>query len=704
MNVSLNAFVAMLLASAVVAGLTIAWPSTSSRSGQAAPLTSGGFTTNATVTPSSVAPGQNVSVVAQITSAAASTALVDVEIYNPAGTKAHQVWFDNQTFTAGQQRSYTVNWIAPATTGTYAVRIGVFVPGWQGLLHWNNDAGSFVVAATTAPTPTATTPPPQPSPGGLPALPAGWPASLQLGTASGPGGAAAMKATAPYGFRYQYLAGGVNTGAGWANWNPDGAFVTNYVQESIQHGIVPVFTYYMLFQSAPGSSQGESSGLYNNLQNTPTMAAYYADLKLFFQRAGAFPQNRVVLHVEPDLWGYMQQRSSGDDAETVPAKVASTGMAELAGLPENLSGFALAIDKLRDTYAPNVILAYHVSVWGTGNDITYTDPPDATVDQLGQRAGTFFASLSGGFDIAFAEFSDRDAAFKQYVYGDGGASWWNASDFARNVRFLTRFMQVSQKRIVMWQIPQGNTKMRAMNNTWNHYQDNRVEWLLDDPSRAHLQDYVNAGVVAFLFGRGADGATCSCDANNDGVTNPAPINGNDGLSLNADDDGGFFVQKAQVYYAAGAMPLTGGGQAAPTATATATRTPTPAPPQPTNTPTATRTATPVQQLSFMTSATVSKASVRRGQSLTIRASVLANQAAAGLVDIEIRDSHGQTVHQQVYDAQTFSANDSKQYSVSWIVPRAASTGKYTVVIGVFSSGWGTLHHWNSNAAQFTVRR
>jgi hypothetical protein len=38
--------------------------------------------------------------------------------------------------------------------------------------------------------------------------------------------------------------------------------------------------------------------------------------------------------------------------------------------------------------------------------------------------------------------------------------------------------------------------MRAMNNTWDHYQDNRVERLLDDPSRAHLLAYVQAGVVA----------------------------------------------------------------------------------------------------------------------------------------------------------------------------------------------------------------
>ena len=38
-------------------------------------------------------------------------------------------------------------------------------------------------------------------------------------------------------------------------------------------------------------------------------------------------------------------------------------------------------------------------------------------------------------------------------------------------------------------------------------------------------------------------------------TNPEPINGNTGQSLNADDDGGFFRQKAREYYDAGPMPL-----------------------------------------------------------------------------------------------------------------------------------------------------
>jgi hypothetical protein len=93
-------------------------------------------------------------------------------------------------------------------------------------------------------------------------------------------------------------------------------------------------------------------------------------------------------------------------------------------------------------------------------------------------------------------------------------------------------------------------------------------------------------VIAFLYGRGADGATCACDANHDGTTNPTPINGNNLTSLSADDDGGFFRDRAATYYRTGAASLPFAGAPAPTATRT------PAPPTATPT-TAAATSTPV---------------------------------------------------------------------------------------------------------------
>jgi hypothetical protein len=101
----------------------------------------------------------------------------------------------------------------------------------------------------------------------LPPLPAGWPTDFQLGVSDSPGGAAAVRNNLGFRFRYQYLAGGVRTAGNWSTWNPDGHFATYYLQDSVNNGVTPAFTYYMMAQSAPGNAQGEVNGTYNNLQD-----------------------------------------------------------------------------------------------------------------------------------------------------------------------------------------------------------------------------------------------------------------------------------------------------------------------------------------------------------------------------------------------------------------------------------------------------
>jgi len=426
--------------------------------------------------------------------------------------------------------------------------------------------------------------------------------------------------------------------------------------------------------------------VFANLANRATMGAYWADLKLLFERAGA-THTMTVVHVEPDMWGYAEQRSKGDQASSVPAIVGGSGMPEIAGIPDTIAGFARAVVALRDRYAPNVVLGYHISVWGTGVDIASSDSSDAEIDTLAGRAAAFYGSLGAAFDVAFAEFSDRDAGFKEHVYGDGGASWWTARDFAANVRFLGRFSALTGKRIVMWQIPLGNTRMRAMNDTWGHYQDNRVEWLLDDPGRGHLDAYVRAGVVAFLFGGGADGTTCACDAMHDGVTNPPAIDGNTRASLSADDDGGFFRDRAAAYYAVGPIALDG---VAPLPSASPGPSASPAPtPSPTLPPSSGWTAR----------GRVSAAKVRAGATVTISAIVRRTAVARALVDVEVYDARGHKVLQRWFDQQAFRAGVARTFKVAWKTPAGAAAGTYTVKIGIFAPAWKTLYAWNDAAAK-----
>jgi hypothetical protein len=188
------------------------------------------------------------------------------------------------------------------------------------------------------------------------------------------------------------------------------------------------------------------------------------------------------------------------------------------------------------------------------HDIVYEKPSDATVRAYAARSAAFYRSLHAHFDIAFEDFSDRDAGFYAKVENNPN-TWFKPADFHRHLLYAQTFVRLAGVRMVAWQIPLGNTLMRAENNTPGHYQDNRVQWLLGEGSRTRLKRYVAAGFAGFLFGGGASGTTCACDAAKDGVTNPAPIDGNTRPSLSADDDGGYFKAQARSYYKAGALPL-----------------------------------------------------------------------------------------------------------------------------------------------------
>jgi len=126
----------------------VVWSFTTSVGGSSAPgYTSGGYTTTAGAGPTTVVAGQTTQIDASVTSASAGSVLVDVEVYSPTGGKVFQKAWDQQTFTAGQRRTFTTPWTVPssAATGQYVVRIGIFTPGWGTCRHWNGSAAQVTV-------------------------------------------------------------------------------------------------------------------------------------------------------------------------------------------------------------------------------------------------------------------------------------------------------------------------------------------------------------------------------------------------------------------------------------------------------------------------------------------------------------------------------------------------------------------------------
>jgi hypothetical protein len=87
------------------------------------------------------------SISAKVTTSTALAGLVDVEIYSPSGVKVFQKSYDGRTFAANKTQTFSTSWsiARSAEKGTYTVKVGLFKPGWSGLLAWNDSAASFTV-------------------------------------------------------------------------------------------------------------------------------------------------------------------------------------------------------------------------------------------------------------------------------------------------------------------------------------------------------------------------------------------------------------------------------------------------------------------------------------------------------------------------------------------------------------------------------
>lgn len=120
------------------------------------------FASSASAAPSPVSPSQTTTITVQVTSSQTRMLLIDIELYSPGNVQVAQQVANNQQFSAGVARAFTMPWTVPpsAPPGAYVIKVGVFLPDWLGILHWNDGAGTVGVSAVPA---TATSTPVVPS-------------------------------------------------------------------------------------------------------------------------------------------------------------------------------------------------------------------------------------------------------------------------------------------------------------------------------------------------------------------------------------------------------------------------------------------------------------------------------------------------------------------------------------------------------------
>ncbi|HEX8968771.1 MAG TPA: hypothetical protein VF937_12875, partial [Chloroflexota bacterium] len=491
-----------------------------------------------------------------------------------------------------------------------------------------------------------------------------------------------------------------------------GTFALNYAQESAQHGYIPVFPYYELLQSVGScGSCNENQKDITNLNTASLMQAYYQNFALLMKRLGPGNYDGIqgfgrtaLVNIEPDFTGgYAVQAANNNsvcfgfctgqanDPSVLDASVSSSGYADVAAYPNTYAGYVQALAHLRDLYAPNVVVGLDVSTWATGDDIGLDSNPSTNVAALGQQVGTFL-SKAGPHDVLFNNPLDRDAGQYKALFGQN--RWWDRlnvtyPNFHRWEQYLQSTGAADGGRsMLLWQVPVGNQYFDTENNTNDHYQDNRPEYIF-----GHVAELVQAGIVGAIFAPGNAGNTSYTDADNDGLVNPASMCTTDGISSGqicnnhtatvSDDDGGFIRMSAQSYYT-NPTALSGG--------TSSTATPTPL----------TATATPTLASTYTTGASVTPASAAPSQSVSITTSVTSSQASIVLVDVEVYDPSNLKVFQQYWDNQSFSAGQTRTYVANWVIASTAASGAYTVDVGVFAPGWGTVYSWRAGAASVSV--
>jgi hypothetical protein len=451
----------------------------------------GSATASTTVTVTS-APGVTVAinpnlVTVQVSKTQAFTATVT------GTTNAAATWSVQEASGGGVDA--TGLYTAPASAGTYHV-VATSVADSSKFARATVTVTASVIAGTAA----------------LGPVPAALPARLSVGLMEEPGATWMKTSGVPWDMRYHYFTMGWRNNWGWDTTN-SGQWGLAFLKECDALNTIPVVQYYCM-NDEPGGGEAQ---FFSKTKNTTTMASYFNDFKVLMQRCKEFGKPVLVL-MEGDGFAYMEIQS-GDNPDA-PSAIASTGMAELQGLPNTAAGWGLAFLQLRKAVgATNVVLGMHLSDWATQKDLAYVSVADPLQPEV-DKAYAFLSKLGLAtnvtgqtFDVLVGDPLDRDSDY--YRLNQGVDRWWDASDgapigsksFNRYAEWLRLWNVKAQKRWVLWQIPLGNSNHLNVANTGNPregYKDNRPEYFFagDD---SHLRKFADAGVIGLLFGAGATG-------------------------------------------------------------------------------------------------------------------------------------------------------------------------------------------------------
>ncbi|WP_437960420.1 hypothetical protein WME76_12785 [Sorangium sp. So ce119] len=243
------------------------------------------------------------------------------------------------------------------------------------------------------------------------------------------------------------------------------SYLLSKIELASSLGAMPVFTFYQLLQigQRAGVAGSEPDVVQKVLGDRDRMREYFDNFVLVL-RTSAMAGVPVLVHVEPDSWGFMMWAMGVEgnaDATSVPVAVASSGHPDVAGFPDHAGGLGQALVKLRDQHAPSVRLGWHASNFRVGAR------PEVV---------TGFYSSMGEWDVLVGE--------NFHLNVDDAVWWepWDESLLQANLSWLEAVTSSAGVPFLSWQERIGTT-----------------DWHLFSGDRKMLERFAAAGLGGVMF-------------------------------------------------------------------------------------------------------------------------------------------------------------------------------------------------------------
>jgi hypothetical protein len=275
-------------------------------------------------------------------------------------------------------------------------------------------------------------------------------------------------------------------------------------------GVKPAFVIYMLQEDATFAT------FQANIKNATFMKKFFATVKTVAQKANG---NKAIFVIEPDTWGYILEAAKDPTTLLATVNNLGTGYEHLTGLPNTASGVCQGILKTIRTFAPDAycgVLMSHWGYWaGDANDPGMPKATDgmvwwtnASVDIAAQKNADFFNKLFQGS----ADKGDF-VGVEKYGYSAGAVKkiensnrfYWGDVENAKYIRWCNKLSIAVNKPLLGWQISIGHLGLKNSCTTVGtncSFEDTFFPYFF-----THVQDYIEAGFIGFLAGKGMDDDT-----------------------------------------------------------------------------------------------------------------------------------------------------------------------------------------------------